>query len=232
MTEWSNNEPIVCWPYTNYTQIHRKRQRQRRPRRRRRRWWVGILNRFTNSRAPCSGLERDNGSAGSKSKTWLDGKMFHRRRRRQWNRNFPEKSLRSPVLDCNCSAANFDGIAGYNWWFCCGCCFYIFANYEMTIIIPIACRCCKFCTVHRFGSSQSLWERKIRLFRLILFAHLRDGDFWYEETPNLLRRRGVRITIGWLSVDRIIGGNCSGKRMILCARLSLSSSTEPELDAM
>lgn len=146
MTEWSNNEPIVCWPYTNYTQIHRKKQRQRRPRRRRRWWWwVGILNRFTNSRAPCSGLERDNGSAGSKSKTWLNGKMFHRRRRRQWNRNFPEKSLRSLVLDCNCSAANFDGIAGYNWWFCCGCCFYIFANYEMTIIIPIACQGCKFC---------------------------------------------------------------------------------------
>lgn len=125
--------------------------------------------------------------------------MFHRRRRRQWNRNFPEKSLRSPVLDCNCSAANFDGIAGYNWWFCC--CFYFLRTTIWRSLFRLHARVVNFADghcafVHRFGSSQSLWERKIRLFWLILFAHLRDGNFWYEETPNLLRRRGVRI--GWL----------------------------------
>lgn len=98
----------------------------------------------------------------------------------------------------------------------------------------IPCRCCfllvKLSVVHcafaqRFGSF-SLWNgRSDDLEDLVhSLAELRIFD--------MKRHHWIFLDYDRFPVDLVIDRNCSGKRMILRARLSLSSFFEPELDAM
>lgn len=95
---------------------------------------------------------------------------------------FPRKVvIRSPVLDCNCSAANFGGIGTIE-------------DSASFLLLSFFCELpdddhhysdlavATSFIVRSFTDSDrvSPWNGRSRLFGLILFAHLRDGDFFFD----------------------------------------------------